>query len=301
MSAQILVTGAHGFIGQNLVKALNKAGMEPHGPELDLHDYGSIKRSLEGSPWDVVIHLAAISNIPKCEKDPELAYRANLNGTALLLEAIRETKLKPHFIFASTAQVYAAPSGAEVSEGVVFDEARAIAPQNLYARTKWQAELLLQDFASRYELPITILRLFNHTHKTQGPDFFLPHLYHSILALKPGESISVGNLDLERDIGGIQDLLQALTLVTNAAPSPGKAEVFNVCSGRSKTLRELAEKLATKLGVKTTFQVDPSRVRAGEAKSICGSNLKLTAATGWAPKALTADDLIKSFLNESVV
>jgi GDP-4-dehydro-6-deoxy-D-mannose reductase len=295
-SNPILVTGAQGFIGSSLIPSLKDLGHEVHAATLDLLDFESIEKCIQSRPWGTLVHLAAISHVPTCEKNPALAYQTNLNGTAFLLEAVKRHCPQIHLVFASTAQVYAAPQGKEITDGVVFDEERTILPQNLYARTKWQSELLIKDASEKLGLKATVLRLFNHTHRSQSPDFFLPHLYAQMTSAKPNSEISipVGNLDLDRDVGSVKDLISAMVQVIQN-PS-WKFETFNVCSGTSKNLGKLAREMAEMLKVRAEFIVDPARVRTGEPKSLIGSHEKLTRATGWVPQCRTESELLKEFI-----
>ena len=89
------------------------------------------------------------------------------------------------------------------------------------------------------------MRPFNHTHRSQSPAFFLPHLYHVMSQASSSEvlPISVGNLDLERDIGSIDDLISAFVAIVENSAASELYQVFNICSGRVKNLRKLAEVL----------------------------------------------------------
>jgi GDP-4-dehydro-6-deoxy-D-mannose reductase len=292
----ILITGAGGFIGSRLLATLSARGADVTAGALDLTDAASVGAAVGARPWDAIFHLAAESHVGRCEADPASAYRVNLGGTCLLLDAIAARAPGAHLVFASTAQVYAPPSA---GQDAVIDEAWAILPGNVYARTKWRAELAVRDLASREGLRATILRLFNHTHRAQSPDFFLPSV-HRELSREPRADpveVRVGNLDLKRDIGAVSDAIAALEAVLERPPPAGEARTFNVCSGTAKSLRDLAERLAARLGVRARFVVDPARLRPGEAVSICGSHARLTAATGWTPRVHGADELIDSFLS----
>lgn len=299
MSGRILITGASGFVGSALLGSLSRAGFDAQAANLDLLDGASVTSALSGPPVDVVVHLAAISHVPTCEKDPAQAYRVNLAGTALLLDALIQFQPQAHLIFASTAQVYAAPTAQEAASGVTFDENRSIAPQNTYARTKWECELLIQDAVERRGMSATILRLFNHSHKSQSPDFFLPHLYSVMSKGRSDQElvVPVGNLDVERDIGTAQDLMAAfLALLKMGRPVGKVCRVLNLCSGSAKNLRKVAQELADKLGLRVRFETDPTRVRAGEARLIVGSHRRFTELTGWTPACVTERDLVTRFL-----
>lgn len=301
---RILITGASGFIGARLGPFLRQLGHEVLPAEFDLLDFASVDATLSAGPWDAILHLAAISHVPTCEEDPALAFRVNLAGTALLLEAVRRRAPGAWLVFASTAQVYAAPLASEIEKGVIVDEGRRIDPQNTYARTKWAAELLIEDAARREGLQATILRLFNHTHKSQSPEFFLPHLYAAIVEARKTKragqriGIPVGNLEVERDLGSLQDLVQAFAALMALPRAPEAHHVFNICSGSAKRLSAVAQELARSLGADADFVIDPARVRPGEPVVIQGSHQRFSELTGWKPGCADEAALVNMFLSD---
>lgn len=304
MPTRVFITGAAGFIGSHLTSML-AADAEVSVTELagDLSDTAALRTQLSEAQPDILIHLAAISHPLECTKAPMRAYTTNVAGTANLLEVWHTTlaeaapKAKtPVLIFASTAQVYRATPASDVP----WDETHPLEPQNTYARTKLAAERLIQDFVTpeRARFQAIVLRLFNHTHFSQPPEFFLPGLHQALLELKdtvePRE-IPVGNLELDRDMGSLQDLVQAFMAVIRD-PKSQRFEVYNVASGVAKSLENVASELMKQSGIHATLRADPRRFRADEPKRIAGSSLKLQARTGWKPTALDARTLVASFL-----
>src|ERR1041385_3251118 len=107
----------------------------------------------------MVIHLAAISYVPTCERDPKQAFEVNLDGTIHLSRALVEFSPRSVLIFPSTAQVYDhLPVKPEISKHghpvepkkpprfESLTEKSPIRPQNIYAETKWLAEKALEHF-----------------------------------------------------------------------------------------------------------------------------------------------------------
>ncbi len=296
---KVLLTGAGGFVGRALAGALGAAGHEATAARADLLDAAALEGELSSGAWDAVVHLAAISSVGACEADPERAWRTNLGGTALLEALLSRHAPGAHLVFASTALVYRAPAGPELEAGVVLDEARPVEPSSTYARTKRAAEVVLLDAAPRRPGPTSVLRLFNHTHRTQAPTFFLPHVHRALLGAEGAPVvIPVGNVAIERDVGSLQDLLLAFLAVLERPGAPGEARVLNVASGVPRRLDALAAALAARLGVPARLEVDPARVRADDPARIVGSSARLRALTGWRPRAVSDADLIDAFLED---
>ena len=312
----VLITGSLGFIGSHLASRLRSAQFQVLTPEFQLLDYASIDKAFrqikaDGTELDILIHLAGISHIPTCENDPTLAIQTNLGGTTLLLHALRTHFPKAVLVFASTGQVYSTKEMKARAEEIAFTEDSPISPQNLYATTKWQAELLIRDASEHWGLNSVILRLFNHTHFTQAPDFFLPKIYHELKKAKDGDKIAVGDLSVYRDIGSIVDLLTVLEKLTvkltggdsvkltaRQTEELSSTVVFNVASGIPKNLQKLAEGLREKLGVQCEFVTDAKFLRPGEAASIKGNSAKLYSYLGISPSSLNEGTLIEQFLAE---
>jgi nucleoside-diphosphate-sugar epimerase len=113
--------------------------------------------------------------------------------------------------------------------------------------------------------------------------------------------IRVGNLDLWRDLGHVEDLVAAVVALlgrgAGRSSRPTEPEVFNVCTGKAKHLEKVAQLLALEAELPDVhFDTDPRLVREGEPRVIVGSCAALTAATGWRPGCQSEEELVKRFL-----
>lgn len=283
--ARIFITGAVGFLGAHLAPALSALGHEVVAAQtdLDVRDRSSVASALAAAAPELVVHFAAIAHAPTCERDPATAEAVNVGGTEAVIEAMRAHAPAARLLFPSTAHVYAPGPG--------LTEESAIAPGGVYAMTKWTCE---QRIAAA-GVPATVLRLFNHVHRTQSPDFILPRIYQALVAAA-GETVEVevGNVNVERDFGSLQDLLRAVTSVIGRGEAAAH-EVFNVCSGVAKRIDATAHELARRLGKRLVLVTDQARVR-DEATVVSGVHMRLTAATGWQPTSTTVPALIDAFL-----
>jgi GDP-4-dehydro-6-deoxy-D-mannose reductase len=295
MSKRIFVTGSEGFVGKKLTKFLESRGFEVFGHSQKLENHTVLFADLNAFAPDIVIHLAGLSNLLYCEQHPDEAYHSNVAGTAILLEQMIKLPKKPNLIFASSAQVYNLQSP-KVSEKPV-DEAFELGPNNVYGRTKLQAEWIIQGTAQTFGLKAVAMRLFNHTHRDQDLGFFLPNMYAQIRDTMDGGIVKVGNLNVSRDFSLVTDLLIAIEAIINNFQKMGPFEYFNACSGQARNLRELLVSLALQVGKKVNFVEEAGRVRVGEPLVIVGSGEKLKQKIGFSLPKRTVDEYVQCFLS----
>lgn len=141
MFERILLTGGRGFVGSRIKipGALPcRELLSPSHGEMDITDEKSVMQYVEKYRPQAVIHSAAISDIPDCEKDPELSYQVNVLGTVHMARAAAECGAK--LLFMSTDQVYTGCGG-----DAPLPEDAPLHPTNVYARHKVEAEQRLLD------------------------------------------------------------------------------------------------------------------------------------------------------------
>jgi len=298
---RILITGYQGFLGHFLWKKLEASFKEKNltlvGFDGDLLKAQDRARYFyKDCSWDFVIHLAGIGSVPGCDADHATAFQINAVGTFLVCEEIRKFCPRAQMIFSSTGQVYDLENDLERP----VDESHAVKPVNIYAKTKRAAELYLQDSFKNFGGSYVILRIFNHSHKTQRPEFFMPSIYQQIMLKKNSDNevkLEVGNIEVERDIGAIQDLIEAFAaLVMHRKDGQ---EIYNLCSGQGKKLSKVIDELSKALNINVKIKVQESRIRKDDPLKMIASVEKLKQAYGWAP--LNADNekkLVASFLSD---
>lgn len=254
---KVMLSGASGFIGRHLL-GMSLQDVEFH--VLD-RDHGGYPAQINESRPDVFLHLAGISSNAECEANIGKAFQVNVALACEMFEEFCRVNPNGHFIFFSTGQVY------DFSNEDVITENASLKPQSLYAQTKLCAEAALQNLARFRTTRLTIVRLFNTSHKTQDLRFFLPSIYQQMLDA-PGDAVDlvVGNIDVKRDFSSIHDTVEKLLkLIRGQLPNVG---IINFCSGNSYSLRDLATQLGKDLGKTVRFQVDPRRVRLDEVPEV---------------------------------
>lgn len=296
---KLLITGSDGFIGTLLLKSIEQENWEITLFNGDVTNHQDLKKFFyEGCGYDKVLHFAGISNIAECETEPTKAYLVNSVGTFLVVDCIKKYCPNAVLVFASTAQVYKALNAPD--NFPIITEQSEVEPSGCYARTKWIAEEYIKMCLGDKKLSYVILRIFNHSHKRQRPDFFMPSVYSQIKSASNGPvDLKVGNVDVYRDIGAVQDLISAIIAVIKAASNGHQC--YNVCSGTTKSLRAIISAMADKMNIRVSLTVDPSRVRKNEAVKILGSNALLSRDTGWYPKYASNEAvLIEAFFSDKL-
>lgn len=132
----MLITGSRGKLGQELLMLFPDA-LHPGSDELNVTDKNAVFAYIEKNKPDVIVHLAAATDVRKCEAGPEWAYGINVTGTEHLIEACRVHNPGCYFVYMSTACVFFGDRGEYTEEDVPH-------PKNFYALTKLLAEFVVK-------------------------------------------------------------------------------------------------------------------------------------------------------------
>jgi nucleoside-diphosphate-sugar epimerase len=276
--AKYLVTGAAGFIGSSLVRALLERGEEVRGVdnfstgrrenltgilsamdfrEADILDLEAMHKACVGV--DYVLHQAAIPSVPKSVADPLGSNRANVDGTVNVLVAARDAKVK--------RVVYAASSSAYGDTPTLpKHEAMPASPISPYAVAKLASELYMVSFYRCYGLETVCLRYFNIFGPRQDPS----SQYSGVLArftvqmLRGEEPTIFGDGETSRDFTYIENAISANLLACSAPAADCAGRVFNCATGRRVTLNETFQALRPLTGYKGGVKYAPER--AGDIK-----------------------------------
>ena len=277
MMGTALVTGLSGFTGRYVARELETRGYEVVGLEqgstldtahsgLDLRDGPRLTEFVTALQPRVVIHLAAIAFV--AHGDVSDMYTSNIVGTRNLLAALAACDTAPEkVLLASSANVY---GNANVA---TLDENCPAQPENDYAVSKYAMELMARQW--RTQLPIVMVRPFNYTGVGQAGAFLLPKLVDHFARREA--RVELGNIDVYRDFNDVRVVAAAYARLLDKGV-PG--EVYNVCSGRAYSIKDVLALLAELAGYSIEVDINPAFVRANEVKKLVGSNRKLAAAIG---------------------
>ena len=221
MPARITVTGGAGFIGSHLCGALGGREVTVYdiaGPGGDILDEKSLSAAVSGR--DAVVHLAAVSDVPAAEADPEGARRTNVDGTASVVRACEAAGVGA-LVFASSAAVYG-----ETAESA--SEGDALRPVSAYGRTKAEGERLVLGSAVPKKV---VLRIFN----AYGPGGRGVVSKFAAAAASGGRPLLRGDGSQTRDFVHVRDVAACMAYM--AGPGPGGT--YNLATGVSTSVGEL--------------------------------------------------------------
>ena len=280
-SKKILVTGAAGFIGSNLVKRLFR---DLHGAtivgidnmndyyDVSLKDYrlkeldaidsdnswsfvkGDIadKAAIDGLfaqyRFDVVVNLAAQAGVRYSIENPDAYIQSNIIGFYNILEACRHNPVE-HLVYASSSSVYGG------NKKVPFSvEDRVDNPVSLYAATKKSNELFAHCYSKLYDIPSTGLRFFTVYGPAGRPDMAYFGFTNKLLK---GETIQIYNYgNCRRDFTYVDDIVEGILRVMAGAPERRKGDdglpvppyaVYNIGGGQPENLLDFVNILQEEL------------------------------------------------------
>ncbi|HMG84786.1 MAG TPA: UDP-glucose 4-epimerase GalE [Terracidiphilus sp.] len=323
-----LVTGGAGYVGGTVAALLASMGhkptvfdnlcharreMVPAGIDFiegDLADRALVANIFkvakdDGSPFEAVLHFAALIEAGESMVHPELYFRNNTASTLALLEAVIAEGPR-RVVFSSTAAVYGEP------ESVPIPEDARLKPTNVYGESKLLVETMLNWFHAIHGLRSVSLRYFNVAGAPEGPNGIVrgedhepeSHLIPLILdvALGRRKSIRIYGDDYQtpdgtciRDYIHVSDLADAHLLALKALESEAAAKsrlIFNLGNGKGFSVREVIESARRVTGHPIPAELHPRR--AGDPAVLVASSEKAIRELGWKARYTQLDDIVRT-------
>jgi len=283
---RILLTGSSGFIGQHLLPRLKTIG-EVFELKSDLTHHTGVQREVKEIKPDIVVHLAARTEVQKSFYEQVSFSEVNYVGTVNLIEACRAVDPMPYFVFASTMEVYGwQPISDEVEQtgtyvnSVAFDENTTPHPNAPYAVAKYGCEKYLEYAERAYGLNWASFRQTN-AYGRKDNDFFVTE--QIISQMLKGDTCNLGYAEPYRNFIYIEDLLDAwMAVITNG--DKVKGNIFTIGPDDPRKIRHCAEYIAEQLEWTGQINWDTKDPRHGEIWWLNSNHNKITEVTGWAPK-----------------
>jgi UDP-glucose 4-epimerase len=262
----VLVTGAGGFIGSNLIPALLKDKnyelilTDKNGPKtekfrendtlnqrikfynLDITNSESALDIFRNHKIDTCVHLAALVNVEDSIKDPNKAMDVNVKGTINILEACSQNHID-NFVFASSAAVYGHPTK------IPIDEENQLNPISPYGVSKLLAEKQVAYYKNSKKIRNTIsLRIFNAYGEGQFGNMSVITKFAKKLAVGLPPVIHGTGMQ-KRDFVSINDVVNAMLLSIKVMEDKSHqlesvpSSIFNIGTGVATTIKDLCEQM----------------------------------------------------------
>lgn len=301
MRKKVLITGASGFIGANLVRALLARGDEVHilnRPEsshwrlsqikekLKLHnvqisDEASVLKMVGDVQPEQVFHLAHFGGNAG-ENDSSLIRKVVIGGTSAIFEACGKVDSVKSIVNAGSSSEY----GTKKS---VMEEGMLLEPNTPYGCVKAWATLYGQHLAREKNVPIITLRFFSVFGPWESPPRFMPSI---ILSCLRGMAPKIINPFLVRDFIFVDDVVRACIL---AADNPHPGEVINIGFGRQMTLGETADIILKDTGSKVNIEIGGVGRSFDKTDILWQADIsKAKKLLGWEPKLSQEEAIIKT-------
>lgn len=270
---KILVTGGAGFIGRHvvedllnnnqvrifdnfsnsdkeLISKLSNLGAEViNGDITNQEDIVSASKDFE-----IIIHLAAIISVEESVRNPKKTFEINIEGTKNVLNACKINNIKK-LIVASSSAVYG-----ESKPNQQLNENSKLNPISPYGESKLKMELEIKDFTTKNKINVIILRFFNIFGLGQSPEY-AGVITKFMEKIQNNQALEIfGDGKQTRDFVSINDIVSA---IKNSITTKNEG-TFNIASGKSITIEELAKKMIDFSGKKLSVEFLP--IRKGDIK-----------------------------------
>ena len=321
MPKRALITGITGQDGSYLAELLLSKGYEVHGiirrastfntgrldhiysdphnkPALKLHygdlsDASALSRLMASIQPEEVYNLAAQSHVRVSFDSPEYTSDITATGAVRLLEAIRESGIKPRFYQASSSEMYGKAQEVPQTEKTPFY------PRSPYGCAKVFAHWITVNYREAYGLHANNGILFNHESPRRGETFVTRKITRAVAHILAGlqDKLYLGNLDAKRDWGYAKEYVEAMWLMLQQ----DQPDDYVIATGETHSVREFLELAFGHVGLqwKKYVEIDPRYHRPAEVDLLLGDYSKAKKKLGWAPKT-RFEDLVKLMVDADV-
>jgi len=258
---------------------------DPHMPQArlhlvygDLNDASSLNKILRTIRPEEIYNLGAQSHVRVSFDIPEYTAEVTGVGTVRILEAIRESGLRPKFHQASSSEMFG------MAQEIPQRETTPFYPRSPYGAAKLYAYWMTVNYREAYNLFACNGILFNHESPRRGETFVTRKITKAAARIRLGlqQELYLGNLDAKRDWGYAGDYVQAMWMMLQQE----EAEDYVIATGESHTVHELLDVAFghVDLDWQKYVKIDPRYYRPTEVDLLIGDAGKAKKKLGWEPK-----------------
>lgn len=287
-----LIIGAAGFVGGYLIHQLKLSGLSVAATKmpnetmndndiniynLNILDKNAITDLLEQTRPQYIFLLAAQSSVALSWENPQLTIDVNIKGSVNVLEAVRQLSYSPRVLLIGSGEEYGHVSQASIP----IAEDTPQRPGNIYAATKACQNMIGKLYADGYNMPVMMVRAFNHFGPKQSPMFVVADFCRQVAEIEKGirePVIHVGNLSVRRDFTDVRDVVRAYSLLIQKG---SRGETYNVGSGNAIEIKEILNKILALSNCPITIYQDDKKFRPSDVPIIEADITKLQECTGW--------------------
>src|SRR5437667_3067994 len=252
----------------------------------DLGDASALARLIGKIQPDEIYNLAAQSHVRVSFDSPEYTTDIGATGTVRLLEAIRETGIRPRFYQASSSEMYG-----QVQE-VPQTERTPFYPRSPYGCAKVYAYWITVNYRESYGMHASNGILFNHESPRRGETFVTRKITRAVARIKLGvqKELYLGNLDAKRDWGFAPEFVEGMWRILQQE----KPDDYVLATNETHTVREFCEAAFghVDLDWKEFVKHDPRYERPAEVDLLLGNAAKAKKILGWEAKT-RFNDLVR--------
>jgi GDPmannose 4,6-dehydratase len=244
----------------------------------DLNDASSMNKILRTIRPDEIYNLGAQSHVRVSFDIPEYTAEITGVGTVRLLEAIRESGLRPKFYQASSSEMFGK------AQEIPQRETTPFYPRSPYGAAKVFAHWMTVNYREAYGLFACSGLLFNHESPRRGETFVTRKITKAAARIKLGlqQELFLGNLEARRDWGFAGDYVEAMWLMLQQA----EPDDYVIATGETHTVREFLDVAFGHVGLdwRSHVKIDPRYYRPTEVDLLIGDATKAKQRLGWRPK-----------------
>jgi GDPmannose 4,6-dehydratase len=240
-----------------------------------------------------IYNLAAQSHVRVSFDSPEYTTDIGATGTVRLVEAIRETGIKPRFYQASSSEMFGKVQQVPQTEETPFY------PRSPYGCAKLFAYWITVNYRESYGLHASNGILFNHESPRRGETFVTRKITRAVAHIKAGlqNKLFLGNLEARRDWGYAKEYVEAMWLMLQQ----DQPDDYVIATNENHSIREFLDLAFGYVGLewKQHVEIDPRYYRPAEVDYLIGDSSKAKKKLGWEAKTKFAD-LVKLMVEADI-